>query len=195
MSRRENDTTVIHFYRGELGRVSIYRVRLDTTTNWAIGVTVAVTTFALGQQEAPPVIMLLPYVLTVVFLFIEARRFQELELYRSRIRAIERGFFVPFFQGRTEDTEWTAEIAGSLEHPHYEVDLIPAMANRVRRNYLWLFVALYAAWILKLWLVNPAVLPAAALGRVPGSWVMAISTLLILPWGLLALRRQPALRA
>ena len=60
---------------------------------------------------------------------------------------------------------------------------------------LWLLVSIYAAWILKLWLVNPAVIPAAALGRAPGSFVMAISTMLVLPWALLALRKQPALRA
>ena len=29
-------TVMIHFYRGELGRIMIWRQRLDITTNWAI---------------------------------------------------------------------------------------------------------------------------------------------------------------
>ena len=49
-----SETVLMHLYRGELGRVAVYRVRLDNTTNWAIGVTVAVITFVLGNHEAPP---------------------------------------------------------------------------------------------------------------------------------------------
>ncbi len=182
------DAVLMHHYRGELGRVAIYRVRLDTTTNWAIGVTVAVTTFALGNHEAPPSLLLLPYALGVVFMVIEARRFRELELYRSRVRLLERGWLAPILKGETPRDDWPVELAHSLERPTYRSSLVDAIANRVRRNYIWLLSAIYAAWWMKLWLVDPRILPAARIGPLPGILVVAASALLVAPLVLLALR-------
>lgn len=36
MTRAEYIAALVHFYRGELGRALALRIRLDTTTNWAI---------------------------------------------------------------------------------------------------------------------------------------------------------------
>ena len=35
-----------HFYRGELGRIMVWRQRLDITTNWAITSSTAIITIA-----------------------------------------------------------------------------------------------------------------------------------------------------
>lgn len=183
-------TPLMHLYRGELARLTVYRVRLDTTTNWAIGVTVAVTTFALGNHEAPSSLLLLPYLLAVVFLVIEARRFQELELYRNRVRLIETGWLAHALRSdETGGDAWAHELAHSLENPVLRVPLIDAVAMRVRRNYLWLLLAIYAAWWVKLWLVDPTVTPAAALGGLGGQWVILASVALMLPFPALALRQ------
>lgn len=185
-----SETVLMHLYRGELGRVAVYRVRLDNTTNWAIGVTVAVITFVLGNHEAPPSLLLLPYALGVVFMFIEARRFRELELYRSRVRILESVWVAPSLASpeapRPED--WARELAASLAEPQWRVPLSDAVANRVRRNYIWLLLAVYCAWWVKLSLVDPRIVPAAAMGVVPGALVMAASLLLVAPFVVLALR-------
>ncbi|MFT6234830.1 MAG: putative membrane protein [Myxococcota bacterium] len=76
---------LVHFYRGELGRIAIYRVRLNTTKNWAIGVAVGILTFTLGNHEAPHSLLSMPYLLITVFLFVESRRFRELDMFRRRI--------------------------------------------------------------------------------------------------------------
>lgn len=190
-----SETALIHFYRGELGRMTIYRVRLDTTTNWAIGVDVAVTTFALGTPSAPHIIMALPYLLTAVFLFLEARRFQELEVFRGRIRAVECGFFAKAFKGEPRDDQWTRELVASLQEPEPPLSIVDAMAHRVRRNYFWLFMTVYAAWWLKLWLSDAPLVQAAAFAGVSGYTVIGVSVLLLVPLMLLPFRASRARRA
>ena len=37
-------TAMSHFYRGELGRIMVWRQRLDITTSWAITVTSSIFT-------------------------------------------------------------------------------------------------------------------------------------------------------
>ena len=181
MAQTPDTTAMIHLYRGELGRMTVYRVRLDTTTNWALGATVGVTTFALGQTDVPHVVLLLPYVLCAVFSFIEARRFQDLELIRRRIRLLETGFFAQQL-GSPFSEDWQPPLLASLRDPVPPIPLLYALGNRVRRNYLWLYLTLYGAWLVKLGLDHQPLLQAARIGALPGEAVLGLAALLLLPW-------------
>jgi uncharacterized membrane protein len=64
----ERVNAIAHLYRGELARMTAYRLRLDTTTNWALGTTAAMITFALGHAELPHSIFGLAVVLNVMCL-------------------------------------------------------------------------------------------------------------------------------
>lgn len=44
---------MIHFYRGELGRIMAWRQRLDVTTNWAIVSTTAMSPLAAKGRVFP----------------------------------------------------------------------------------------------------------------------------------------------
>lgn len=48
------DTAVAHLFRGEMHRMTAWRQRLDTTSNWAIVLSLGMTTFALGSERTPP---------------------------------------------------------------------------------------------------------------------------------------------
>ena len=52
-------TAMVHLYRGEMNRMTVWRERLDVTSNWAILLTVGLTTFTLGSIEVPHYILLL----------------------------------------------------------------------------------------------------------------------------------------
>jgi uncharacterized membrane protein len=55
MNSRPSDATsaLIHLYRAEVGRLTAYRVRLDTTTNWAITTSALVISFTLANRSDP----------------------------------------------------------------------------------------------------------------------------------------------
>ena len=44
---------VSHLYRGELGRIMVWRQRLDATTTWAIGATTTIIAFSFTDKRAP----------------------------------------------------------------------------------------------------------------------------------------------
>src|SRR6185503_5118046 len=75
---------IAHLYRGEVYRSTIWRTRLDNTTNWAI-VTMGIalsTTFS--SPEASPLPLLLVGLLIAVFLGMEARRYRYFNVWRAR---------------------------------------------------------------------------------------------------------------
>jgi len=192
MPNAPDPSSMTHLYRGELGRMTAYRIRLDTTTNWALGASVAVVTFTLGTPTAPHAVILLPAVLSLVFAFLESRRLQDLELIRMRVRWLERGFLCERLGGEPMDG-WHENLVNSLSRPHTPLTLRQALAVRVRRNYVWLFLTLYGAWWLKLSLATEPIVQAAALGPVPGWVSVVVATALLVPFLVLALRARPLL--
>ena len=181
MDPKTRETALIHLYRGELGRMTAYRLRLDTTTNWAVGTTAAILTFALGEPSAGHTVFGLAISLNLIFLLMESRRYQSFQMSQARVRLLERGFFA-----RTvADQDWTPQLAQSLEHPRPTIRLRDAVAVRLRRNYLPLIGVVYVGWALKLRL-SAAPLNAAAIGSIPGYVVIAAAVTLFLGLGLLA---------
>jgi uncharacterized membrane protein len=185
--RPDDATPLVHLYRGELARMTAYRTRLDTTTNWAIGATVGVLTFALGSPAVPHAIFLIPYALNLLFAMIEARRFQDFELSRLRVRLIERGLYAPQFGGGAP-AGWAEALASSLDAPRSSLSLTEALAHRLRRNYLWLLIATYAGWLIDLWTLGAGLVQPSALGPVDALVVLGAGLALLLPWAWLAAR-------
>src|SRR5919198_2738901 len=65
---------LVHLYRAEVGRLTTYRVRLDTTTNWTITTSVLVTTFSFTNEQVPHIALLFLMSFSFFFLQLEARR-------------------------------------------------------------------------------------------------------------------------
>ena len=72
-----------HLYRGEIYRSTIWRTRLDNTTNWAV-VTLGIALLVkFSRSEASPLPLLLAGVLSVVFLVFEARHYRYFNVWRA----------------------------------------------------------------------------------------------------------------
>ncbi len=151
---RDRATILVHFYRAMVSRADTWRLRMDATTNWAIGTTAAVVSFALGNPDLPHYAVLLASLLTGCFLMLEARRLTFYHLFQQRVLALERSMVRPAMQA--EASGFDADAA-SLEGLEAElgttVPTMPvrkAIARRLRRVYMYLFAAQWLAWMLKL---------------------------------------------
>jgi uncharacterized membrane protein len=173
LSTPERINAIAHLYRGELGRMTAYRLRLDTTTNWALGTTAAMITFAIGHAEIPHSIFGLTVLLDVMFLWLEATRFRTYEGIRRRVRLLEEGFFAPMLGGRTQEG-WERALAESLDDFKLPLTQAHAMSVRLRRTYCWLIVSVYVGWYVKLAAHGP-LLEQAELGPIPGIVVVPLA--------------------
>jgi uncharacterized membrane protein len=69
-------TALSHLYRGEVYRSTVWRTRLDTTTNWAVVTTGLALSMTFSSETASPLPLVLVGLLVAVFLLIEARRYR-----------------------------------------------------------------------------------------------------------------------
>jgi uncharacterized membrane protein len=181
MSPGEFNTAMIHFYRGEVQRSNTWRNRLDTTTNWAVITAGATLSFVFSSPTNPHFVIPINSILVAIFLLMEARRYRYYEIWSSRVRVIETGYFANILmpENRPADESWAEHLAADLTTPHFTITEWEAVGRRLRRNYLWIFALLALSWNLKVYL-SP--LPArdfnvfierAQVGIVPG-WIVFV---------------------
>ena len=86
-----------------------WRDRLDRTSNWAITVVAAMLSVSLSTPSAHHGVLLFAMLLILLLLSIEARRYRFFDVYRARVRKIERHYFAQIFEpqaGRLARTGW-----------------------------------------------------------------------------------------
>ncbi len=183
-----------HLYRGEVYRSTVWRTRLDTTTNWSVvtlGVALSITYSAPGASPLP---LVLVGILIMLFLALEARRYRYFSVWRSRSRWLETHFYVPMLQDGDLHTEedWQRLLAEDYLHPQYRVSYLVAVARRVRSNYLWILLIQTVAYLGKI-TVHPVPVQSLAgfvnradIGPIPGELVLGLGALYIGSWTALA---------
>jgi uncharacterized membrane protein len=194
-STAEFNTAMIHFYRGEVQRSNTWRNRLDTTTNWAVLTAGATLSFVFSSPSNPHFVIPINSILVAIFLLMEARRYRYYEIWSSRVRVLETGYFAQMLSpdGVEPDKTWAEHLANDLITPHFTISEWEAIGRRLRRNYLWIFALLALSWNLKVYL-HP--LPAhtfetfidrATVGVVPGAVVFVCGVIFNLAVVLFAL--------
>ena len=104
-----------HLYRGEVYRSTIWRTRLDNTTNWAVAALGLAMSASFAHPEASALPLVLIGVLIVVFFVFEARRYRYFNVWRARARWLETNFYAPMLRGEGSlGTGWEQVLAGII---------------------------------------------------------------------------------
>src|ERR1700730_2536437 len=171
-----------HFYRGEMGRIMVWRQRLDITTNWAITSSTAIITIAFANREVPHIIFFFNLANVWVMLWIEVRRYRFYDAFRARGRMVEAYFLVPMIVENREmlQGEWKKLVCEDLILPCFKISKLEAIGRRLKRNYVFIFILILVAWITKIFLHAPKAMEgpldfylALRVGHIP-SWLVAL---------------------
>ncbi len=147
-------TAMSHFYRGEIGRIMQWRARLDNTTNWAITTTATIFTVAFSVREVPHIIFIFNLAIVAIMLWIEARRYRFYDAFRARVRMLEAHFLVPVIMHdkHLPQGDWKKLLCEDLLMPSFKISAIEAVGRRLKRNYVFIFIIILAAWITKIFI-------------------------------------------
>jgi uncharacterized membrane protein len=173
-------TALSHLYRGELYRSTVWRTRLDTTTNWAVVTTGIALSLTFSSETASPLPLVLVGLLVTTFLSIEARRYRFFDFWRMRAHVLEVYFFGPILDGRGVQLEnrWNEILYQDYKTPNLHITYAEAVGRRLRNNYCWIFGIQVTAYVGKL-LIHPLPVASladfwarAAIGPIPGQLVI-----------------------
>src|SRR6202040_2114972 len=171
-----------HFYRGEMGRIMVWRQRLDITTNWAITSSTAIITIAFSNAAVPHIIFFFNLAIVWVMLWIEARRYRFYDAFRARIRMLEAHFLVPMVMENRDllQGEWKKLVCEDLILPCFKISKLEAIGRRLKRNYVFIFILILVAWVTKIFLHAAHSMDgpgdfyrALRVGHIP-SWLVAL---------------------
>jgi uncharacterized membrane protein len=183
-------TALSHLYRGELYRSTVWRTRLDTTTNWAVVTTGISLSLTFSSASATPLPLVLVGLLVAVFLTIEARRYRFFDFWRIRAHVLEVNFFGPILRGQgvRTDNNWNEILYQDYRNPNLHITYLEAIGRRIRRNYGWIFMIQVVAYIGKL-MIHPMPITSleeifvrATIGPVPGQIVLIAGAMFHAVW-------------
>ena len=159
---------------------------------------------SLSTPTAHHGVVLFAMLLVFLLLSIESRRYRFFDVYRGRVRRLERNYYGPLFCPSVEIKEdWAHALGEDLRRPSFVISRREAMSRRLRRNYGWMFLILLLAWLLKITSAKlqpdggPAEFPLspaewlrnAAVGPLPG-WLIVVAVVLFYGWLLYATLRS-----
>jgi len=181
---------IAHLYRAEIYRSTVWRTRLDSTTNWAVVTTGIALSATFSSTEASPLPMALVGLIVTMFLLLEARRYRYFNIWRARARLLETDFYTPMLRAEPVevDSDWSRLLAKDYCAPQYHVSLGRALGRRLRRTYAYIFVIQAVAYYGKL-AIHPVPLKSlselwarAAVGPVPGEVLVAAGLVFHAGW-------------
>jgi uncharacterized membrane protein len=184
-----------HLYRGEVYRSTIWRQRLDHTTNWAVVTTGLALSLTYAGPQASPLPLILVGLLVVVFLLFEARRYRYFNVWRARCRLMETDLYAPMLRGEgvRRDGKWNTLLANDYDRPHFHISAVRSIGRRLRKNYAYILSVQAVAYYGKLAIHPDAAtsvaefLDRAAVGPIPGLMVVLAGVAFHGGWIVLAL--------
>ncbi|MEZ5675027.1 Uncharacterized membrane protein [Thalassovita litoralis] len=188
-------TAIAHLYRGEVYRSTIWRTRLDTTTNWAVVTLGVALSISFASPDASPLPLVLVGVLIIFFLMQEARRYRYFNVWRARARWMETHFYAPMLNDGDLHMEenWQKTLANDYMRPKYHVSMMTAVGRRIRRNYLWILLIQSLAFAGKL-AVHPTPVESleqairrADVGPLRGEIIVALGAVYVISWVAIAI--------
>ena len=174
-----------HLYRGEMYRSTVWRTRLDTTSNWAVVTTGIALSVTFSNVAATPLPIVHISFLLAAFLLFEARRYQFFDVWNTRVRVLEGHFYEPMLVGgdTRKNREWSRALAADLRRMHLHMNLLDAIGLRLRRNYGWIFGIQIVSYWSKI-AVHPTPITSmtelwerAGVGPLPGAAVLTAGVL------------------
>ncbi len=184
-----------HLYRGEVYRSTIWRTRLDATTNWSVVTLGLALSISYADPNASAVPLLLVGWLIGVFLVFEARRYRYFNVWRARCRWIETNFYAPLLLSshKPDPGEWQDILARDYLTPQYHISFLRALGRRIRRNYGYIFAFQAFAYLGKI-AIHPQplerfgdIIARAAIGHIPGVVIFGAGALFHGVWIALAI--------
>ena len=184
-----------HLYRGEVYRSTVWRTRLDNTTNWAVVTLGIALSVSFASISASPLPLVLVGILSVVFLLFEARRYRYFNVWRARARWMETHFYAPMLRGEGEsaDSGWPQILAQDYCEPRHHISLARAIGRRLRRTYMWILGIQALAYLGKI-AIHPVPISSfselvqrAAVGPIPGEWMLVGGVLFNCSWIIFAI--------
>jgi uncharacterized membrane protein len=167
---------VAHLYRGEVYRSTIWRTRLDQTTNWAVVTTGLALSLTFSGPSASPLPLMLVGLLVAVFLILESRRYRYFNVWRARCRLLETDLFGPLLRGEGVhlNGEWNTMLADDYTRPRFHISMLMSVGRRLRKNYAYILAVQAVAYYGKI-AIHPVpvhnwgvFLDRAAIGPIPG---------------------------
>lgn len=142
---KDEQTPFIHLYRAEIGRLVVYKQRLDTTINWTLTINLFIWSiiFSNGVMNSIPIYY--NYFLSnfIIFIFhcIDARRYINYDEVKRRCNLMEVGMYACIINESDCYKDWKKDLCRTWTHSNeVRISFKNSMIRRCRNIFIYIYL-------------------------------------------------------
>jgi len=146
---KDEQTPFIHLYRAEVGRLAVYKQRLDTTIHWTLTINLFLWTMIFDmsydkQYISNKIILLkiLSYFTTFLFHLIDSRRYISYDEIKQRCVLMEKGMYACILNEEECYKNWKEELLNTwIEPKKNKLNIYKSMKIRLRNIFIYIYIS------------------------------------------------------
>ncbi len=141
---KDEQTPMIHYYRAEIGRLCIYKQRLDSTVNWTITCSLFILNMIFQKLIHYKLGAVLSFLILLLFHLIDVRRYINYDDVKLRCDYLEKGMYAYIIEpndnptNKHKNANWKEELLNSWINPSRMI-FFKAFCMRFRNAFGYLY--------------------------------------------------------
>ena len=156
---KDEQTPFIHLYRAEVGRLAVYKQRLDTTIHWTFTINLFIWSMIFQNYNNSDnsdnsddkyksymnkiyILKSLSYFITIILHLIDARRYISYDEIKNRCVLMEKGMYACILNENECYKEWKQELLNTWIKPNdCKLSLMKSMKIRLRNIFGFIYIS------------------------------------------------------
>lgn len=131
-------TPMIHYYRAEIGKLAVFKQRIDNTVNWTITCNLFFWSLYIQGKISIYITFAFTLLVTLVFHFIDIRRYIAYEILKYRCSLMEQGMYTEILSEGSGIKNWKNNLIKSwFQSTH--ISKQDAFLIRLRNLYAYIY--------------------------------------------------------
>ena len=139
---KDEQTPMIHYYRAEIGRLCIYKQRLDSTVNWTITCSLFILNMIFQKLINYKLGIILSLAILLLFHLVDVRRYTNYDDVKMRCDYLEKGMYSYIIESsdnrENKNINWKDDLLKSWIQPN-RMTFFRAFYMRFRNVFVYLY--------------------------------------------------------
>jgi len=144
---KDEQTPFIHLYRAEVGRLAVYKQRLDTTIHWTFTINLFIWSLIFefnDNKNIKKIILLksLSYFTILLFHLFDARRYISYDEIKKRCVLMEKGMYACILNENECYKDWKKDLIQTWVNPNNSrICIYKSMKIRLRNIFIYIYLS------------------------------------------------------
>ncbi len=137
---KDEQTPMVHYYRAEIGRLVVYKQRMDTTVYWLLSFSLFIWSANIQGWFTLTLTLYLSLGITFFLQLMDINRYKSYHKIKFRCRIMEEGMYTCIFDAERCQKNWKELLVQSWTSSRYDISSFKSFLLRFRNIFIYFYI-------------------------------------------------------